>query len=207
MAELSFTWDSRDLSVWRGGEVEKALFQALKKSGGDAARFMRTGSSRLAKSRKRFKTSAVLEGLPLAFPKKGSTIESLAWRMSVSGKPVPVVDFPHRQIGRGVSVSINAAKRTLIPSAFLATMKSGHRGVFLRAISGVQGPLTKRQTSRGFKFRVQRLPIEEAFSTRLSDVFKDVDFVPFIQTGAQKKFSSSFGRLLPLELDRLKRGR
>lgn len=182
MTELSFTWDSRDLAVWRTAGVEKALARAVSKAGGDAIRFMKVGSSRLLRQRKRFRVSRVNKALPLTFP-RGKAIEDLEWRMDVSGAAVPIVDFPHSQNRRGVSVAVNKGGRKLLGSAFVATMRSGHRGVFERAFRGAP-----------------RLPIQEVFSSRVSDVFHDRDFVPFVQAGAQVRFSSAFERLFALEL-------
>lgn len=197
---ITFEWDSRQLRAF--GQTGKAVQKALSKSGSDAIRLMKSGSSRLVRQRKRIKVKRVSDGLPLFFP-KGK--QDLVWIMRVSGEPIPVSSFPVRQTKRGVSVAINTGKRTLIKSAFIATMRSGHRGVFLRALSGVHGPVTKKQAKRGHVFRVGRLPIEEAFTTRISDVFNDSGFIPFVQAGGQASFTKSFERLLPIEIDRLTR--
>lgn len=75
-----------------------------------------------------------------------------------SGKRIPLVKFsakgpePSRGRGRGVSYRIGKVRRTN-PHAFIATMKSGHRGVFMR-------------TGRA------RLPITELHGPSLPLVFK-----------------------------------
>jgi hypothetical protein len=48
----------------------------------------------------------------------------------VSGRRTPLIAFSARQGARGTSVRITTRK--LIRGAFIATMKSGHRGVFWR---------------------------------------------------------------------------
>lgn len=182
MAAIELVLDS---SRWPKSEaLEKALTRAVSKAGGDAIRWMRTGSNRLVRQRKRFKAGAVREGLPVFFPRSKQHLTDLIWEMKVSGKPMRLSDFPHRRTARGVVVNVNTGKRSLIKSAFIATMKSGHRGVFMR---------------RGRS----RLPIDEGFSSRLSDVFNDRGFVPFVQEGAQQKFEISFDRLFALELEKL----
>ena len=191
MAAIEFVWDSRDLKVWRGRDgIEAALTRAVSKAGSDAARFMRTVSGRMVRHRKRFKAGAVREGTPLYFPRNRQSLESLVWEMKVSGKPMGLVDFPHRQTSKGVSVAVNTGKRSVIRSAFVAVMRSGHRGIFTRRIIGSK--------------RVGRLPIDELLTTRLSDVFQDHDFVPFVYTGAQDRFSSAFDRLFALELEKIR---
>lgn len=184
---LVLSWDSRDLEVLRGGRVEEALRRALRKAGGDAIRSLKAGTSKGVRERKRLKVSRINKGTPIHFPASKSSISDLEWRMDVSGQLVPVVEFPHRQNRKGVVVSINVGQRKLIRSAFVARMKSGHVGVFRR---------------RGD----ERLPIDEAFTTRLSDVVQDSGFIPRVQAQARVKFEASFQRLLPLELGRLKQG-
>lgn len=186
---ITLEWDSRELEQFRDRRIERALQRALSKAGGDAIRFLRTGSSRLIRQRKKLRASRVRRGLSLAFPPAGTDIAGLEWRMDVSGEPVPLGEFPHRFVprkngrrhGGGVRVQVNVGKWTLVRSAFVARMKSGHVGIFRR---------------RG----EARLPIDEAFTSRISDVVQDSGFIPYVQAGAQVRFDSSFRRLFPLEL-------
>jgi hypothetical protein len=183
MPSITFQWDSRDLAAWRNAKVDKALAAALKKAGSDAARAMKAESSRRVRDRKRFKVSHVNKSTPLSFP-RSKVISELVWRMDVSGAPSPLSAFPHRQTRKGVTVSVNKNGSKLIRSAFVATMKSGHKGVFVR---------------RGNK----RLPIDELFSTRISDVFRDQGMVPAVYDRTQAVFRSAFERLFRLELNKV----
>lgn len=182
---LSLQWDiSQVAAATRATKgFDQALMRAARKSGGDAIRFLKRGSNKLIRSRKRFRVARVNSALPLVFPRGSNSLETLEWRMNVSGAPVPVADFAHRQTRKGVTASINAGKRSLIPGAFIATMRSGHTGVFIRKGKA-------------------RLPIRETFTTRVSDVFNDAGFIDYLQAGAQARFSASFERLLPLELSK-----
>jgi hypothetical protein len=182
---LEVFWDSGDLAVWRNRTVDKALFAALGKSGSDAARALKVDSSRRLREKKRFKVRLVNRSLPLAFPKLRGAIADLEWTMRVSGEPSPVAAFPYRQTRAGINAMINRNKRTLIGGAFVATMKSGHTGVFMRKTG-------------------KRLPIREVFTTRVSDVFKDNGVVSGVYGRAQDVFTASFERLFPMELRKLK---
>ncbi len=199
MSAIEFVWDSRDLAVWRGGKVDGALASALKKAGADAIRATKTESSRMVRSRKQMKAGFVGKALPLTYP-SSKEIARLAWRMDVSGALVPVSAYPHRQTRKGVSVAINRGSRSLIRSAFVATMSSGHKGVFTAF-----GP--KRVIRSGRYAGHMRHPIKEAFTTRVSDVFLDGGFIPAVQARAQSVFSASFARLMPMELGKLKGAR
>jgi hypothetical protein len=179
---IAFEWDSRDLAVWRKRSLESALERALSKSGSDAVRALKAESNRRVRTKKRFKVAFLNKSLPVTYP-TSKEISRLAWRMDVSGALVPVAAFPHRQTKKGVSVAINVSSRKTIRSAFIATMRSGHEGVFVR---------------RGKK----HLPIREAFTTRVSDVFMDSGFIPIVQTKAQGVFAQAFERLLKIELQK-----
>lgn len=76
-----------------------------------------------------------------------------AWVATVTAKGgrIPVMDLAARQTQRGVTYRTPQG-RQLIPSAFIATTKSGHRGVFKRS---------------GKK----RLPIQELFGPSIPRVF------------------------------------
>jgi hypothetical protein len=185
MTTIQLEWDSRDLSMWEGRKLETALTRSLGKAGSDAARAMKAASGKTVRERKRLKVARVNKALPLTFPKV-KDISSLVWRMDVSGSPIPAVDYPHRQTRRGVSVEINTGKRSLIRGAFVATMRSGHTGIFRR---------------RG----KSRLPIDEVFTSKIADVFRDSGMIPAVHARTRAVFKGAFDRLLPLELAKLKR--
>jgi len=55
------------------------------------------------------------------------------WAMlSVTYEKRPLIGFGARQVKHGVKVAEGHGERTLIPRAFIATMPSGHKGVFKR---------------------------------------------------------------------------
>jgi hypothetical protein len=186
-AAIEFVWDSRDLEVWRGGKVEGALVRALRLAGNQALRGMQKGSVEHVIQRKRMKPDEVTKGLPLVFPSRKEALRDLVWREKVSGSPVPLAKFPHIQTARGVSVRVNVGGATKrIKSAFVATMRNGHQGVFRR-----KGK--------------ERLPIQELWTTRLSDVMKDAGAIPSIQSKAYAKMQGAFERGLTRELQKLVR--
>lgn len=89
--------------------------------------------------------------------------------VSIAGTRIPLIAFqargpePSRGKGRGVSYRLPGG-RGRIPSAFIATMRSGHRGVF------------KRKTTR-------RLPIAELRGPSLPHVFEK--FFPAFRSVAE----------------------
>jgi hypothetical protein len=53
-------------------------------------------------------------------------------RVTAFGKRIPIYDLTARQTAKGVTYKAGEKGRKLIPSAFIAEMKSGHVGVFKR---------------------------------------------------------------------------
>jgi hypothetical protein len=90
-------------------------------------------------------------------------------QLEITGRRLPLIDFgargpePSRGKGRGVSYRLRGGRGRL-PNAFIATMPSGHRGVFVR---------------RG----APRLPIVELKGPSLVHVF--TKFIPAGQERAQ----------------------
>lgn len=51
--------------------------------------------------------------------------------VKAKGRPLPLISFRARQVGRGVSV-ITPTGRKIIPGVFIASMPNGHTGVYVR---------------------------------------------------------------------------
>lgn len=145
------------LAIWTNGtkRLQKLLMRAAKLAGTRALSSMRTQAKRSVRARKAFKASALDKSAFQTTKFKGKGLASMSWTLGFSGKAQPVLAYKNaRQTTQGVTVQINRGRQTLIKGAFIAEMKSGHRGVF-------------------YRLGKSRLPIDEAFSTRVSDVFKD----------------------------------
>lgn len=177
MIRLTYYWSSN----FSGDKTLKAMGRAARKAGGEALRFMRAEASRQVRAKKRFRVSAFNKATTLRYPSGGSDLGDLEWSLNIQGDPMPVSAFRTRQTARGVSAFINVGKTSFIKSAFLATMKSGHQGVFFR-----QGKT--------------RLPIDEAFTSRITDPLNDEGVLPQIQEKTMAKFETAFARLLTMEL-------
>ena len=114
-------------------------------------------------------------------PPAGGDIASMEWAVDVSGEPVPLGAYPHRQTKRGTSVEVNRGKRTLLKGAFVATLRSGHEGVFRR---------------RG----ASRLPIDELLGSRPVDALLHEGEAEAVAERGGKSFGDTFVRVLPLEV-------
>jgi hypothetical protein len=128
--------------TFKDAEMQRAIDQL----GAKAPRAIARALNRAAVSTRTVMASAVAKdtGLKVGTIREQLRIEQakpvegkLAARITVSGKRIPLIDFrargpePSRGRGRGVSARLPGGKGRY-PHAFIATMKSGHRGVFQR---------------------------------------------------------------------------
>jgi hypothetical protein len=174
--------DTRGLQKLEG--AGKAIKAATRKAGATALRDMRAEASKRIRKRKRLKASTVREAIRLR--KRDGAVPEFA--IDFSGKGVPLRDYPNRQTKKGVSVEVNRGKRTLVKSAFQATMTSGHRGVFRRD-------------------QKARLPISELFGSRPVDAMLHQGESEAVAERGRTSFAETFERVLPLELDKLGGGK
>ena len=177
---VSVTIDDSGLTALRTGPLKSAVVRALRKAGATALRDMRSEASKRIRARKRIAVRYISRALSLARP-KGSDIASLEWAVNVSGEPVPLIAYPHRQTKRGVSVEVNRGKRTLVAHAFIATMRNGHEGIFRR---------------RG----KARLPIHELRGSRPVDALLHQGEAQGVADRGAASFGATFTRVLPLEV-------
>lgn len=84
-----------------------------------------------------------------------------------TGRRIPLIDFkargPEPSRGRGAVTAISKGTRKPYPGAFIATMRSGHRGVFVRKGASVK----KSRGAWGFN-----LPIKELFGPSVPYIFR-----------------------------------
>ncbi len=111
-----------------------------------------------------------------ALTMKNASQSYMSASLSADMKRTPLIAFgaqgpvPSRGKGRGVTYKLNGGKST-IPNAFIASMESGHRGVFARS---------------GKK----RLPIRELFGPSIGHVF--IKYRPEAIDRGQEAFMKSF---------------
>lgn len=180
MPTVSVTWDKRGIAALEPGPMKRAVIRALKKAGATALRDMRSEASKRVRTMKRLPPRLIHRAITMRRA-KGSDITAMQWAVDVSGEPVPLVAYPHRQTRQGVSVEVNRGKRTLVKGSFVATMRSGHEGVFRRRGKG-------------------RLPIDELLGSRPVDALLHKGEAQAVADRGGASFAATFARVLPLEV-------
>ena len=89
---------------------------------------------------------------------------------------LPVIAFKPKQSGSSISVAIHKGKTTMIRHAFVATMSSGHKGVFSRGRYQKRiGFVPGREKTASGKIRITELMTASPFTMGISpDVRTDV---------------------------------
>ena len=130
-----------------------------------------------------------------------ATRAKLEATVSLRGGRIPLIDFSARPTNKGVTVQVKRGRK-LIPHAFIATMKNGHKGVFVRSKGGkpVQfrfGP-GSRVAKRGHDLAIAELTgisLPRAFVNRnVQVVLKRLARETFVKNfTAELKYRSSKG--------------
>lgn len=190
---VEFEWDSRDLKFWRGSVFDKSIERAMKLAGNKTIRSLQDKSVEHVTSRKSLKEADVRDGLPLIKPGRKAVLRDMSWAEDVSGEPMPLSRFPFYQSAAGIVVSVNKGSVTRIKSAFVARMPTnsskqalGHLGIF------------KRRTK-------ERFPIQELWTSRISDVMQDAGVIPKLEAKAIEELAVAFKRGLAREMKKLRR--
>jgi len=157
-----------------------AMKRALRKAGATALRDMKSEASKRVRKEIRVKAKAVRSAMTLRRP-RGTVIDGWDWAIEMSGAPVALSSYPHRQVKSGVSVMVDRGKRTLIKGAFVAITRSGHRGIFLRE-------------------EQSRLPIRQLKGARPVDALRRKGEAEGVLARGQSAFTATFARLLPIEM-------
>lgn len=154
------------------------------------------------------------------FKVTNATISDLSCKFVSTGKHLPLMTFGARQTTKGVSVQVlKAHPRETIPKTFIATMKSGHQGVFWRKWhqpnlnSGMEAKANKagyfwsRKTQRFVPMALLpdrfRFKISERFSLRVPDLLSGPPVSDAVMAKANERLVTNLDREVNYELSRM----
>jgi hypothetical protein len=161
-----------------GSKVMKAAVRSMNR----AIQSGKTEMKRAIASDTGLRAGDVADALPLRL----ATTARAEAAFAATLKRIPLIYFkargpePSRGKGRGVSYALTGS-RNRVPNAFIAAMKSGHRGVFAR---------------KGTK----RLPIIELYGPSLGHVFRK--FRPMGLARTKEAFDTAFAHELKRLMDK-----
>lgn len=144
-----------DLERTKREVVEKAVPRALNK----VADQVKTAASReMRDAGYKLKVSDIKKTMRIDRASPGK----LTARVVASGRPIPLIQYGARQTGKGVSVDVLHGRK-VITGAFIATMPSGHKGVYIRV--GAK----HKKVMKGGRAVWSGLPIKELFGPSVPD--------------------------------------
>jgi hypothetical protein len=136
-----------------------------------------------------------------------ASVTSLSCAIKSTGKPLALIDFTGtRQTKVGVSVLVKKEKgRKVMPGAFIAQMKSGHKGVYWRDWHGDTAPAKgKKRTIPYAKLpAMYRLPIRELFGPRAPDILENDPVMGAVLKKADERLHKNLQHELEYELSKL----
>lgn len=183
--KIEFSWNPAELAALTGRGIERAIVRALKMAGRDAIRAVRAEAKRGVRSRVRIRAGYLADrALPLSYA-RGDRLDALVWEMGVSGREVPLGEYPRRQTRRGVSVEVQRGKRTVLRGSFLAQGKGARKRVFLRPGKA-------------------RYPMGHRLGLSVADSMADGRVPRAALNRGSEVLGSAFRRLMPIELDKVR---
>lgn len=149
-----------------------------------------------------------------------ASVADMSCKFVSTGKHLPLMTFGARQTTKGVSVQVlKTHPRETIPKTFIATMKSGHKGVFWRKWhqpnlnSGFEsqanraGYFWSRKSQRFVPMALLpdrfRFKISERFSLRVPDLLSGPPVIDAVMTKANERLVTNLDREVNYELSRM----
>lgn len=119
-------------------------------------------------------TQKYLSRQAVVSPKANSN--NLYGGIKINENKLPIIAYKPKQTGGSISVAIHKGKTVLIRNAFIATMASGHKGVFARGrYQKRTGFVPGREKTASGKIRITELLTASPFTMGISqDVARDV---------------------------------
>jgi hypothetical protein len=171
-------------------EAKKAIPRALNKT---ATTARAQAAREIVSAGYGIKVGAIKKGISI----RRASQSELRAIVRAAGRPIPLVNYGARQTKVGVSVAVLHGRRT-IPGAFIATMRSGHKGIFVRVGSALHRSLVaagvKKAKSAGKK---HGLPIDELFGPSIPSAFAN----QIVRDALEKAIRERFPQVLRQELN------
>lgn len=166
---------------------EKAVTRAINKTAQQA----KTQAAREIKDKYQISTRVISRSLLI----RRASRNMMQAVIQAEGKPLPLIAFNVRKDARGVSVQIKG-RRVTVPHAFIATMKSGHKGVFARG--GYKGSFDRNGQQFGrFQFGRKRFPIGELFTFSVPQGFSN----KAVRDAVVRRVNEQFPKVLAQEIN------
>lgn len=170
-------------------QIQRAAARSLNR----AITSLRAEAARKVTATLNVKASVVKDAVVLGKANASEALTEMKATINITGRPIPLFEFVTKidRVNTGAGPRqevyvkvIKGRPAKLVYNAFVATMSSGHEGVFKRVGS-------------------ERLPIQEKFTTSVTDIFKNEQIVRDLLAYGREKFSDNFEHELQYQLSQL----
>lgn len=171
----------REYSGLPDSTIHKAIARALNRTASSA----KSQASKEIRQVYKIGTKWIKDRIKITNAKSG-TLEARVW---AEGSPIPALAFAKWSKRNGVTLNVKGQRKKL-PGAFMATMKSGHQGIFIRSQSSRTYMAGQLQTRRQ---RVQAwpksdTPIGEVMSVGVPTAFSNKAVINALEAKARDYF-------------------
>lgn len=145
-----------------------------------------------------------------SFTLKNATQADASGFVTSRSKPIPLIEFSGtRALARGgVSVQVKkTGTREKLLHAFIATMRSGHRGVFERRETIYQGKPWRKNVNYAALAKmgvIESLPIDQLYGPRITDEYAKGPVLAVVQAKADEVYTKNLEHELDYELSRVR---
>ncbi|MGH8519860.1 MAG: phage tail protein [Gammaproteobacteria bacterium] len=182
----------RSLTEIQRAIVPKASARALNKTASQA----KTQAAREIRTHYNISTRVIGRHIELS----RATPATLVAALKATGDKLPVIAFQARQTKRGVTVQIKRGRRRLIPHAFIATLRSGHKGVFARG--KYQGRSFVHRSKRVRPYPKPDLPIAELHTVGVPQGFSNRVVLEALERKIRERFPPLLAHEIAFALSR-----
>ena len=184
MSDIEIKISGKALRMFkRGGGFKKATVRASKKAAFTSARDMTSEAVKIVREQKGLKVKAIKKAIRIK-KNRARRIADMQWGVTIKDTKTRLTDYKVRPTKKGVMAEVNKGQPQLYKGAFLATMRSGHKGAFNREskarlpIKEIPGPSPRGSLNNAIAIaRLQRRGVESfnktfkrVFSTELAKV-------------------------------------
>jgi len=137
------------------------------------------------------------------FTIKKASFRNLTAAVKSTGGPLPLIEYKARATKKGVTVQVKKkSSRSLWPGAFIATMPSGHKGIFSRKKPPYRTNRSPKLPWKRFP-RKFRLEIHEQFGPRVPDIMENAEVINPILQKAWDRLLRELNHQIDFELSKL----
>ncbi|MBN1664839.1 MAG: phage tail protein [Deltaproteobacteria bacterium] len=132
-----------------------------------------------------------------------ASVSRLTGVVSIKGNIIPLSEFKPTQTQKGVTARVYKGQpRESYTSAFIATLKTGHKGVFWRTYKGKPvGRIVRRPWP--LMERKYRFPIEAVYGPRLTTVVKSDSVMKPVMNNAGTRLDKNLKKEINYEMSKM----